>query len=68
MNGIIKTLAQAKASAAYLAKLHGRTMCVFPVPEHSGAYQLGYRFGVCGADDRADYEQDGATIIAEVAP
>jgi len=51
MNGIIKTFAQAKARAAYLAKLHGHAMCVFPVPEHSGAYALGYRFGVCSADE-----------------
>lgn len=66
MNGIIKTLAQAKARASYLAKLHGQAVCIFPVPKHSEAYALGIRFGTCGADERADYERDGATIIAEV--
>lgn len=66
LTGIIRTLAQAKAHAKYLAEFHGHTMCVFPVPKHSAAYDIGYRFGVCDASERAAYERDGVTIIAEV--
>ena len=46
----------------WLATL-GKDHVVIKVPEHGGAYAMGYRFTTCERDELAEYIAGGATEV-----
>ncbi len=65
MTGPLKTLSQARNYASMIEATTGNKHYVFRLPKGSMAYQLGWRFGTCLADEREDYAADGAVFIDE---
>jgi len=63
MDGAIKTLKQARNYAANILAMTGKTHLIFKVPQGTYAHEIGYRFGTCELDERADYEADGAEFL-----
>lgn len=57
-----------RAYVAELGKITGKTHHVITIPAGSPAYEMGYRYTTCPADELDNYMEHGATLVEDSAP